>query len=666
MAVRLRRHHPFFSEQQLRREKWLQTLRVIKRIVFVGIWVFFTILICQTPTVDLQTDVVSLSPQLPHLVRIQNEAMHDAVRVMLYGSINVLKTLQPERLAKSAQYVVVSVIHNGNRTNETAWRSAARKVYVYRKFLKVGSVSIDFKLKEGRVGHTKLHVSLCNQHNESLGMLLSIHANPINRSLGICCGLVLMVLLYLMLVSNVLEPIFAAWLVAFSALGVLCFEKSRPALSTIVSWVEMETLGLLFATMIMVGILSETGLFDYLSVLAYQLSRGNAWLLLFNLCLVASVFSMALDNSSTFTLLMPVTARLCETLQLNTMVVLISIALFANIGDSLTPIGDTPNAIIANDDHVTSHGITFLQFAMHMFPGAICAMFVSWIMLYFLIRNQLFKSTAANPLRATRFKLLDRQRVSDLRLTAEKIQHLFQRLLQHQKHQDELRLQLYKETLGVMKARYRIRDKPLLIKCGVGYGFAICMFMLQSLPLIRNIKLSWAAVVSAILLVILVNEANTRSILGRVEWTQLVYLAALYVLIECLVVMGFLDWLGDLTTGLISSVDESNQLAVSILLIMWTSALGSAFVDNAPITTMMLKVVSHLSFTNNLPFTPMIWALSFGVCFGNNCNLIGASPRFISVSLPITVATVTVASAYLLIAHCYFQWHAEDDTLKIQ
>lgn len=50
--------------------------------------------------------------------------------------------------------------------------------------------------------------------------------------------------------------------------------NERPPMTLIMSWIDIETLLLLFGMMILVAILSETGIFDYLAVYAYKVSAN--------------------------------------------------------------------------------------------------------------------------------------------------------------------------------------------------------------------------------------------------------------------------------------------------------------------------------------------------------------------------------------------------------
>ncbi|KAF9405353.1 hypothetical protein HW555_013880 [Spodoptera exigua] len=141
--------------------------------------------------------------------------------------------------------------------------------------------------------------------------------------------------------------------------------------------------------------------------------------------------------------------------------------------------------------------------------------------------------------------------------------------------------------------------------------------------------------------------------------------------------LGLIGYIGGWTEALILRVDESDRLAVALILMVWVSGITSAFVDNVPLTTMMVRVVTSLGThpTLNLPIEPLIWALSFGVCLGGNGTLIGASSnvvcvglaeqhgykitfmQFFKIGFPVMIGHLVVATAYLLVCHCDFSWH---------
>lgn len=90
--------------------------------------------------------------------------------------------------------------------------------------------------------------------------------------------------------------------------------------------------------------------------------------------------------------------------------------------------------------------------------------------------------------------------------------------------------------------------------------------------------------------------------------------------------MGLISWIGKQTQSVITSVGPESRLATAIVLILWVSAFASAFVDNLPLTTMMVRIAANLANDSelNLPLQPLIWSLSFGACLGgkySNCTV---------------------------------------------
>lgn len=166
--------------------------------------------------------------------------------------------------------------------------------------------------------------------------------------------------------------------------------------------------------------------------------------------------------------------------------------------------------------------------------------------------------------------------------------------------------------------QYPIRNWTLLIKSLATLVFVISFFFLHSFPDIQRLSLGWTALLGAILLLILADREDMESILARVEWSTLLFFAALFVLMESLAELGLIDWIGTQTENVIMTVNEESRLTVAILIILWVSAIASAFVDNIPLTTMMIKVAISLAEKKalNLPLQPLVWALALGACLG--------------------------------------------------
>lgn len=200
--------------------------------------------------------------------------------------------------------------------------------------------------------------------------------------------------------------------------------------------------------------------------------------------------------------------------------------------------------------------------------------------------------------------------------------------------------------------QHPIRDRPLLIKSMITLSFVVLLFFLHSVPNAQNLSIGWSALIGVILLLILSGGTEIDQCLTMVEWSTLLFFAALFVLMECLSELGFILWMGQQTESIIKLVDEDYRLTVAILLILWVgqnfsssflwmihnkciffkvSGLVSAFVDNIPLTSMMIKIVVSISDNKDLrlPLAPLIWALAFGGGLGGNGTLIAASSNIV-------------------------------------
>lgn len=99
--------------------------------------------------------------------------------------------------------------------------------------------------------------------------------------------------------------------------------------------------------------------------------------------------------------------------------------------------------------------------------------------------------------------------------------------------------------------------------------FVISFFFLHALPHIQRLSLGWTALLGAILLLILADREDIEAVLSRVEWTTLLFFAALFILMESLTLLGLIEWIGLQTETVILSVSEEHRLAVAILIILW-------------------------------------------------------------------------------------------------
>ena len=129
------------------------------------------------------------------------------------------------------------------------------------------------------------------------------------------------------------------------------------------------------------------------------------------------------------------------------------------------------------------------------------------------------------------------------------------------------------------------------------------------------------------------NPHELEEPLEHVEWTALLFFAGLFVLVHSLQYMGVIDYIGGYVRKGIEAFSEEYRLAAAVVIILWVSAIASAFIDNIPYTATMIPIVLTLSVDLSLDLGPLIWALAFGACLGGNGTLIGASANVVTAGL---------------------------------
>eukprot|EP00986_Skeletonema_menzelii_P002786 scaffold798_cov215-Skeletonema_menzelii.AAC.4 len=184
-----------------------------------------------------------------------------------------------------------------------------------------------------------------------------------------------------------------------------------------------------------------------------------------------------------------------------------------------------------------------------------------------------------------------------------------------------------------------IGDPPNIIigssfeEIGTSTCFVILMFFLHP---VHHKDTAWIALLGAFVTIAFTNPHDVQDALrNHVEWDTLLFFAGLFVLVEVCAAMGLLQAIGDALASVIKSLPEESQLSVAITLIIWVSAITSAFLDNIPYTATMIPVVRVLAdeLPHTLDITILAWALSFGACLGGNGTLLGASANIVTAGL---------------------------------
>ena len=389
-------------------------------------------------------------------------------------------------------------------------------------------------------------------------------------------------------------------------LGVVDAETAFFSEETGVDW---NVIFLLLGMMIIVSVLKETGLFEYVAIWAAKRARGRPFAVMVLLVLITAVASALLDNVTTVLLIAPVTLLVCERLGVPPVPFLIAEVLASNIGGTATLIGDPPNIIIAS-----RADLSFNDFLVNLAPIVVLLLAVFVLMCRFLFRSA-FSYDAE---RAAAVMDLDEREV--------------------------------------------IRDPRLLVRSLVVLVGVLAGFVLHSA---LHLDPSIVALLGAGVLVA-ITRVEPGEFLQEVEWSTLVFFMGLFIMVGALVEVGVIESLGEQLT---EAVGDNFFLAATVLL--WGSALLSGIVDNIPYVATMTPLVQGIVDSGNgsSEARALWWALALGADLGGNATAVGASAnvvvlgiaaknghpisfwRFTKYGLVVAFVTILIAWPYLYLRY---------------
>lgn len=347
-----------------------------------------------------------------------------------------------------------------------------------------------------------------------------------------------------------------------------------------VAMIDFETIMLLLGMMSIVAILRRSGVFSMLSVKIASLTGGNPLKILVLFSIVTAVVSAFLDNVTTVLIIIPIIIELARGMGLDPKIYVISQAVISNIGGTATLIGDPPNILIGS-----KVGLTFNQFMIYMTVPVTITFVVALFYLWYTNWDK--------------FKPIDTSLVK-----------LFN-------------IQLLLEKIRIEFVTTQI-NKKMMIEGLACLGIAILLFVTQT---ITKMSPGVVAVFMAMILFV-ISGVDVEHLLGEVEWSTLLFFAALFILVGVLEHKGVIEWVAHKVFLRIG-----DNPYVMVLTVLWVSGIVSGFLDNIPFTITMIPIV-HLMLENTpIPHNILWWALTLGACFGGNLTMIGASANIVSVGI---------------------------------
>ena len=117
-------------------------------------------------------------------------------------------------------------------------------------------------------------------------------------------------------------------------------------------------------------------------------------------------------------------------------------------------------------------------------------------------------------------------------------------------------------------------------------------------------------------------------LLKKIDYKTLVFFIGLFMVVGGLEQTGILE----VVAGFIAKLCGDNGMLM-VAVVIWISAIASAFVDNIPFAATMIPVIKTLAATQGMDLPVLAWALSMGTDIGGSATPIGASANVVGISV---------------------------------
>lgn len=350
--------------------------------------------------------------------------------------------------------------------------------------------------------------------------------------------------------------------------------------------IDYNVIFLLFGMMVIVNILSKTGVFQFLAIKSAKLVRGRPVWILVLFTGITTVFSSFLNNVTTVLILIPVSLLIADELQIDPFPFLLSEIMASSLGGTATLIGGPPNILIASKVQ-----LTFMDFIYHLTPA------VFFVFSFFLLTITL--------LFGKKFRVKEEVRQKILAINEYEM----------------------------------IKSYSLLIKSLGVLGLVIPGFIFSSRI---HLEPATIAILGAAILLIISKE-NLQNVLRELEWSTLFYFIGLFIVVAGVVKVGLISMLSDYMISF-TKPDAENMFATSMI-ILWFSALASTVMENTILIASVIPLVTDMAQTllpsgmdlkliiQHSTLMPVWWSLALGTCLGGNATPIGASANIVTLGL---------------------------------
>ncbi len=335
--------------------------------------------------------------------------------------------------------------------------------------------------------------------------------------------------------------------------------------------INWATIIFIAGMMIMVEGMARVGFFRWLCMKIAKWVRYKPIPIFITFMVLSSVLAMFIDSITVILFLAAVTIELAQMLKFNPVPVILTEVFCANLGGSATMCGDPPNIIIG-----TSLGYTFTDFITN--TGAIAAISLIAVIIYFYV---------------TMHKKIK---------TGEEV--------------DASALNIDPSSV--------ITDKK-------GFILSSMIFILAVVLLVTHAQTGLTVAIIGVFIAVLtfiVSGRHILEVLKKVDYKTLLFFIGLFVVVGGLEQTKILE----LLAKFIENISGGNAM-IMVAIILWLSAIASAFIDNIPFAATMIPVIRTLSLTSGVPLDVMAWTLAIGTDIGGSATPIGASANVVGIAV---------------------------------
>jgi len=341
--------------------------------------------------------------------------------------------------------------------------------------------------------------------------------------------------------------------------------------------INWETIIFIAGMMIMVEGLGKAGVFRWLCLWIAKKVHYHTVPLLICFGTISALLSMFIDSITVILFLAAVTVELARTLKFDPVPMILTEIFCANLGGSATMCGDPPNIIIG-----TSLGLSFFDFLSN--TGAIagiCFIFAI-IYFYFCFRKELKASEALRD----------------------------------------------PDTVYPDPADAITNHKAFIANIAV-FLVIVCLLVTHAQT---GFSVALIGVIAALLTVLMApvtSEKGTASgIIKDIDYKTLLFFVGLFIVVGGLEQTGILKLIAQFIDDM-----SGGNLFLMVAIIIWVSAIASAFIDNIPFAATMVPVIQNISAMQGVDLGLLAWTLSLGVDLGGNGTPIGASANVVGTSI---------------------------------